>query len=64
MLNKDLDLLHVFLDFEMNPTTNPTRRRQRNAKPVTPPPASMFLKFAVSIVLPPITFVQLFPLAA
>lgn len=39
MLNKNLDLLHVFLDFEMNPTTNPTRRQQRNAKPVAPPPS-------------------------
>lgn len=39
MLKKNLDMLHVFLDFEMNPTTNPIRRRQRSSKPATPPPA-------------------------
>lgn len=32
-------MLHVFLDFEMNPTTNPVRRRSGSRKPATPPPA-------------------------
>ena len=39
MLKKNLDMFHVFLDFEMNPTTNPVRRGQRNARTKTPPPS-------------------------
>lgn len=38
MLSKNLDMLHVFLDFEMNPTTNFVRRQQKN-KPSVPLPS-------------------------